>query len=109
MGKKKPQKTKELSVVAIAEASETGKQQPQAPRKRGRPRKIIVKMEKSEEEEEKEGPEKGTTNNEEEEAPSSPCIIRNIAKQQDMQIPPKGSEQPSRSRARRKSKPRKST
>lgn len=50
MGKnKKPQKTKELS-VAIAEASSTGdpettQQQPQTPRKRGRPRKIIEKIE----------------------------------------------------------------
>ncbi|CAK7349292.1 unnamed protein product [Dovyalis caffra] len=48
MGKnKKPQKTKELS-VAIAEASITGdetQQQPQTPRKRGRPRKIIEKIE----------------------------------------------------------------
>uniref|UniRef100_A0A2C9U0T1 Uncharacterized protein n=1 Tax=Manihot esculenta TaxID=3983 RepID=A0A2C9U0T1_MANES len=56
MGKKRPQKTKELS-VAIAEASSRGDetqrpQQPQTPRKRGRPRKII---EKTESEEKKEG------------------------------------------------------
>ncbi|PON83364.1 hypothetical protein TorRG33x02_207790 [Trema orientale] len=54
MGKKKQQKTKEIS-VAIAEASstkgdETHQQaQPQTPRKRGRPRKIIETAEKSEE------------------------------------------------------------
>ncbi|KAG6787514.1 hypothetical protein POTOM_009155 [Populus tomentosa] len=57
MGKnKKPQKTKELS-VAIAEASSTGdpettQQQPQTPRKRGRPRKIIEKSESAVEKEE---------------------------------------------------------
>lgn len=52
MGKKKPQKTKELS-VAIAEASSTGDetQQPQTPRKRGRPRKIIDKTESDEKKE----------------------------------------------------------
>ncbi|KAL9360482.1 hypothetical protein Peur_048605 [Populus x canadensis] len=48
MGKnKRPQKTKELS-VAIAEASaieDETRQQPQTPRKRGRPRKIIEKIE----------------------------------------------------------------
>ncbi|KAJ6401694.1 hypothetical protein OIU84_016983 [Salix udensis] len=52
MGKKKrPQKTKELS-VAIAEASaieedETG-QQPQTPRRRGRPRKIESEVKREE-------------------------------------------------------------
>ncbi|XP_011011281.1 PREDICTED: uncharacterized protein LOC105115908 [Populus euphratica] len=48
MGKnKRPQKTKELS-VAIAEASaieDETRQEPQTPRKRGRPRKIIEKIE----------------------------------------------------------------
>lgn len=55
MGKKKQQKTKEIS-VAIAEASSTKgdeithqQAQPQTPRKRGRPRKIIETAEKSEE------------------------------------------------------------
>ncbi|KAK7321755.1 hypothetical protein VNO77_32665 [Canavalia gladiata] len=122
MGKKKPQKTKELS-VAIAEASSTidemgqQEQQPQAPRKRGRPRKIIVKMESEEEKaqgiEQRGGSiatqgtessmEKGTTNDEE--GASSACNLR-ITNQEEMQLP-KG--EPSRSRARRKSKPRKST
>ncbi|KAJ8762156.1 hypothetical protein K2173_007309 [Erythroxylum novogranatense] len=48
MGRKKPQKTKELS-VAIAEASSTGdetkQQHPETPRKRGRPRKMVEKIE----------------------------------------------------------------
>ncbi|TKY57720.1 hypothetical protein E2542_SST14772 [Spatholobus suberectus] len=121
MGKKKPQKTKELS-VAIAEASSTidekEQQQPQAPRKRGRPRKIIVKMESEEGKaqvmEQRGGSiaiaaqgtessmEKGTTN--EEEGASSACM--RVANQEEMQLP-KG--EPSRSRARRKSKPRKSS
>ncbi|KAF5747110.1 zinc finger and BTB domain-containing protein 47 [Tripterygium wilfordii] len=57
MGKKKPQKTKELS-VAIAEASSTGEETQQAqspsqtPRKRGRPRKILEKTESLEQKEE---------------------------------------------------------
>ncbi|KAK7376808.1 hypothetical protein VNO80_02225 [Phaseolus coccineus] len=125
MGKKKPQKTKELS-VAIAEASSTiddekeqeeAQPQPQAPRKRGRPRKVIAKMEESEEEkalviEQRGGSisalgiessmEKVTSN--EEEGTSSACM--RVAKQEEMQLP---KVEPSRSRARRKSKPRKSS
>ncbi|XP_057434947.1 enhancer of translation termination 1-like [Lotus japonicus] len=119
MGKKKRQKMKELS-VAIAEsaASKEGgdtkqqESQPQAPRKRGRPRKVvreegklvettmdeaaaastatqsIMNMEKKEEEEEEE----------EHEASAK--------EEEDIQLPKR---EPSRSRARRKSKPRKST
>ncbi|KAJ1388409.1 hypothetical protein SESBI_39145 [Sesbania bispinosa] len=116
---KKPQKTKEVS-VAIAEASSTvdeaGQQLPQATatRKRGRPRKIIVKME-SEGEKAAQGTtessmEKGTVNKEEEqhevEGASSVACTTITEQQQEMQLP-KG--EPSRSRARRKSKPRKST
>ncbi|XP_027332637.1 uncharacterized protein LOC113847617 [Abrus precatorius] len=116
MGKKKPQKIKELS-VAIGEASSTidemGQQQqqppPQAPRKRGRPRKIIVKMESEEEKAQaiaaqgtESSTEKGSTK--EEEGASETCM--RITKQEVMQLP-KG--EPSRSRARRKSKPRKSS
>ena len=124
MGKKKPQKTKELS-VAIAEASSTIDEkeqhevqvqpQPQAPRKRGRPRKIVLKLEESEEEKaqviEQGGAqgtessmEKGTTN--EQEGTSSSACMRVTTKQEEMQLP---KVEPSRSRARRKSKPRKSS
>ncbi|KAG4931711.1 hypothetical protein AAZX31_17G237000 [Glycine max] len=126
MGKKKPQKTKELS-VAIAEASsaidEKEQQiqvqvqpQPQAPRKRGRPRKIVLKREESEEEKTQlmigqrgaqgteSSMEKGTTN--EQEGTSSSACMRVTTKQEEMQLP---KVEPSRSRARRKSKPRKSS
>ncbi|RDX95099.1 hypothetical protein CR513_22415, partial [Mucuna pruriens] len=110
MGKKKPQKTKEIS-VAIAEASSTidekeQQQQPQVPRKRGRPRKIIVKMESEEEKTQAEegiesSMEKGNTN--EEEGASSSACMRVATQEEIMQLP----KEPSRSRARRKSKPRK--
>lgn len=128
MGKKKPQKTKELS-VAIAEASsaidEKEQQiqvqvqvqpQPQAPRKRGRPRKIVLKREESEEEKTQlmigqrgaqgteSSMEKGTTD--EQEGTSSSACMRVTTKQEEMQLP---KVEPSRSRARRKSKPRKSS
>ncbi|XP_020213610.1 uncharacterized protein LOC109797869 [Cajanus cajan] len=116
MGKKKPQQTKELS-VAIAEASSTidekgqeEQQEPQeealaqahAPRKRGRPRKLIAKMEREEEKEQggiEISMEKGTTK--EVEVASSTCM-----RVEEMQLP---KVEPSRSRARRKSKPRKSS
>ncbi|XP_057424693.1 uncharacterized protein LOC130718195 [Lotus japonicus] len=126
---KKPQKMKELSAEILAEASsaaidETGEHQqqqqqsqpqPQATRKRGRPRKISVKMDKAQTIEEPEANteaqskessmEKGVVNKEEkQEGSSSACIMR-IAKQEgvseEMKLP--------RSRARRKSKPRKSS
>ncbi|CAL0327026.1 unnamed protein product [Lupinus luteus] len=118
MGKKR-QKMKELS-VAIAEASfiqgaETGQQeiQPQLPRKRGRPRKIIA-MEANQEKK-IDAAEKGTENTmkkeeqeeeEEEEESIAACISFN-SKEKEFQLITKGD--PSRSRVRRKSKPRKST
>lgn len=134
---KKPQKTKELS-VAIAEASssaidvtEPQQQQPppqpqQAPRKRGRPRKIIVKMESGGEEKKAQpieqeaasivaqgmeisSMEKGKGNEEEQHEGSSQACMSAIQQggvSEEMQLP-KGV--PSRSRARRKSKPRKSS
>ncbi|OIW03488.1 hypothetical protein TanjilG_14713 [Lupinus angustifolius] len=104
---------KELS-VAIAEASstidETLQQQQQsqplqAPRKRGRPRKIIVRMENHEEKkaqgidssmEKVEANEKVQHEHEE-----SSCI--RVTEQEEIQLP---KVEPSRSKARRKSKPR---
>lgn len=118
MGKKR-QKMKELS-VAIAESSsiqgtETAQPeiQPQAPRKRGRPRKIIVveSEEKKIQATEKEAAAaastaaQGTDSSVKKEGQSTACISVNT-KEEDIQLP-KG--EPSRSRARRKSKPRKST
>ncbi|KAE9603574.1 hypothetical protein Lal_00002285 [Lupinus albus] len=126
MGKKR-QKMKELS-VAIAEASsiqgaEKGQEhvQSQAPRKRGRPRKIIViersqekKIEAIEEaastaekskESSKKKEEQQQQQQQEESAIAAACISINT-KEEEIQLP-KG--EPSRSRARRKSKPRKST
>ncbi|KAI4336886.1 hypothetical protein L6164_015363 [Bauhinia variegata] len=135
MGKKKPQKTKELT-VAIAEASSTGDetkpQQSQTPRKRGRPRKIVKNPETEEGKEliqqsEAEGTDsslkKGKTMEKEEEeeehgrqqdetkqvGSSAPCmrlLTKEEGSSKERQLP-KG--QPSRSRARRKSKPRKSS
>ncbi|KAF7139828.1 hypothetical protein RHSIM_Rhsim06G0033800 [Rhododendron simsii] len=119
MGKKKmPKKTKELS-VAIAESSsmveETQQQQQQiiTPRKRGRPRKIVEKTEgeeikeaeeiKVEEEAETESKKAKTIGEEEKEqhveeaAGATSAVVKEL--------------QPQRrsSRARRKSKPRKSS
>ena len=124
MGKKKRQKTKELS-VAIAEASSKGgdtqqqqqqQPQPQPPRKRGRPRKVVVVETESElkKVEPKEEPEAFTCSatkkeqqhgKQQEELTSESVACKRITKEE-IQIP-KG--EPSRSRARRKSKPRKST
>ncbi|XP_028757730.1 uncharacterized protein LOC114716827 [Neltuma alba] len=134
MGKKKPQKTKELS-VAIAEASSTGtgddtqqpqtqqQNQPHTPRKRGRPRKITEKTEISKEdiaEEAGGGAEvseslskKGKTIEGEEQGQEQEQQQRHAQQQEGSSActqfskDPKG--EPSRSRARRKSKPRKSS
>lgn len=118
MGKKKmPKKTKELS-VAIAESSsiaEDTQQQQQivTPRKRGRPRKIVEKTESEEIKEIKKGEEEedseskkakmiGEDEEEEEkklmkvEGATSPSVAKEIQPQR-------------KSRARRKSKPRKSS
>ncbi|XAR61770.1 hypothetical protein NMG60_11016282 [Bertholletia excelsa] len=117
MGKKKvPKKTKELS-VAIAESSSIGTetQQRQTPRKRGRPRKVVEKIESEEIKEEqalasevaeRESKKAKTSEEEEgraevkEEEPASSSVGE--AKKEG------GTERP-RSRARRKSKPRKSS
>lgn len=130
MGKKKPQKTKELS-VAIAEASSTGTtyddttQQPQiqTPRKRGRPRKITKKTETSKEEIKLEEGAEGRAEEVSESSwkkgktSSEVCVKEHHHHQQQQEgssactqssKDPKG--EPSRSsRARRKSKPRKSS
>ncbi|RHN77463.1 putative AT hook, DNA-binding protein [Medicago truncatula] len=105
---KKPQKTKEVW-AAIAEASSTiDEQQPQPTRKRGRPRKIVVKMESSEEKAE-ENKEEGTKTSSEVEA----CMVRKEeGGEQEIQLVPKGvsvSVSCRSSRARRKSKPIKSS
>ncbi|XP_027357047.1 uncharacterized protein LOC113866360 [Abrus precatorius] len=123
MGKKKRQKTKELS-VAIAEASSSKgeqqeTQQPQPPRKRGRPRKVVVETvskQKKVEPIEESAPSTATQGTEsltkkqgqEGSSPASACTRVTKEEQvfQKIQVP-KG--EPSRSRARRKSKPRKST
>ncbi|KAE9609408.1 hypothetical protein Lal_00020093 [Lupinus albus] len=107
---------KELSVAIADEASsiqgaETGQQeiQPQLPRKRGRPRKIVVverNQEKKIEEAAAEGTESSTKKEEQQEESAAACISINT-KKEEIQLIPKG--EPSRSRARRKSKPRKST
>ncbi|XP_020975696.1 uncharacterized protein LOC107631960 [Arachis ipaensis] len=108
MGKKKPQKIKELSSIEIAEAASSSKeaiieqqeeQQKQVPRKRGRPKKIIVKME-------------------EKKAQASMDIIISSSsmeqeqgkenKEEEAQVPKGGMVVASRSRVRRKSKPTKS-
>ncbi|KAK7291190.1 hypothetical protein RIF29_06133 [Crotalaria pallida] len=123
---KKPQKMKELS-VAIAEASSTidetvlqpQPQPPQAPRKRGRPRKIILRVESEEKKSQviieqpaasittqggiESSMEKGEVNLEVQHEGAS-CT--RVTKQEDVQVQ-KG--EPSRSKARRKSKPRKSS
>ncbi|TKY75149.1 nucleolar protein 58 [Spatholobus suberectus] len=127
MGKKKRQKTKELS-VAIAEASSKGGdteqqeiQQPRPPRKRGRPRKEVVveaesegkKVEPIEEPEAStatQGTKKEEQHGKQQEELTSATACTRVTKEEgvfeEIQIP-KG--EPSRSRARRKSKPRKST
>ncbi|KAF7829679.1 RNA polymerase II degradation factor 1-like [Senna tora] len=116
MGKKKVQKTKELS-VAIAEASSAGEKVQQVeqsqPRKRGRPRKMVEKTEEREEKQEEtiiEGSsfKKGKSSESEQhdvekQEGSSACTSTSTRFTND----PKA--EPSRSRARRKSKPRKST
>jgi len=104
---KKPQKTKEVW-AAIAEASSTideQEQQPQPTRKRGRPRKIVVKMESSEE--------KAVSQQEQEEGTktsSEACMVRKEEGGEEIQLVPKGVSVSCRSsRARRKSKPIKSS
>ena len=123
MGKKKRQKTKELS-VAIAEASatagETGQQeiiQPQRPRKRGRPRKIVVETKTEEKKVQQptieeleastaaQGTESSTKKDEEQ---LSTCIRVTNEEERAFEENPLPKGEPSRSRARRKSKPRKS-
>lgn len=113
---KKPQKTKEIW-AAIAEASsatDENQEQPQPTRKRGRPRKIVVKMESSEEkaasqQQEEEGSmkkEEGTKTSSEVEA----CMVRKEEVGEEIQLVPKGVSVSCRSsRARRKSKPIKSS
>ncbi|OIV97624.1 hypothetical protein TanjilG_12381 [Lupinus angustifolius] len=116
---------KELS-VAIAEASsiqggEKGQKQvqSQAPRKRGRPRKIIVMertqekkieaastAEKSKESSMKKEQEKQQQQQEESATATEAACISINRKEEEFQLP---KEEPSRNRARRKSKPRKST
>lgn len=131
MGKKKPQKTEELS-VAIAEASSTGEgdrirqQQPQVqtPRKRGRPRKIVESEDNGDQEaaaqvhqkevtdDEQSQSKKLQTSKEEQdvrkaEAPSA--SMDSVQKKGGQSIVGEPSKEPPRSRARRKSKPRKSS
>lgn len=109
MGKKKIlKKTKELS-VAIAESSAMSgdsQQQQITPRKRGRPRKIIVKNE-----EETTGEVKKLKPNEGEESENKEEAEREKKEEEEEQseenLEPQ-KQQPTRSRARRKSKPRKS-
>ncbi|KAF3446310.1 hypothetical protein FNV43_RR11489 [Rhamnella rubrinervis] len=143
MGKKKPQKTKELS-VAIAEASsasagdETQKQpQPQTPRKRGRPRKIIENIPESSTEEKKEDqpPEIDQQVDETEAKNLTEGVLKKVKifeqneeqvvveqehtiklkeegssqKEEGQSIEIQFSREPPRRRARRKSKPRKSS
>ncbi|CAK8569621.1 unnamed protein product [Lathyrus sativus] len=103
---KKPQKTKEVW-AAIAEASTTiddeqQQQQPQTSRKRGRPRKIVVKMESSEEPKEEDSMEKQETKGSSE---IETCMLR---KEEETEVP-KGVVSYRTSRARRKSKPTKSS
>ncbi|KAL6954903.1 hypothetical protein U1Q18_046194 [Sarracenia purpurea var. burkii] len=118
MGKKK---TKEVS-VAIAESSSMGSEVQITPRKRGRPRKIVEKTESGEvreelaqEEEEKRESKKANKMSEEEEQrrteEQSTASYPVTAKEGGGGEPagrelPKG---PTSSRARRKSKPRKSS
>ncbi|KAF5445092.1 hypothetical protein F2P56_034170 [Juglans regia] len=137
MGKKKSRKTKALS-IAIAEASSTGdidlsqqQAQPQTPRKRGRPRKIVERpdiQDKKEEEPVSDEAQVAARENQ-----SKKVIMGAKEEQQEQQheqhqqelqkLKGEGSSasmrgikkegnpaiQPLRSRARRKSKPRKSS
>ncbi|WCJ35172.1 hypothetical protein M5689_016438 [Euphorbia peplus] len=105
MGKKRPQKTKELS-VAIAEASSAAggdETHQQTPRKRGRPRKIIIqeiqenKQEIQEQEQEK-ATEIQSRNKEEDEVENKKDLEEALP-----------APAPRRSSRRRKSKPRKSS
>lgn len=131
MGKKKPQKTEELLSVAIAEASSTGEgdktpqQQPlvQTPRKRGRPRKIFESEENRDQEAaaqvrqrevtgEHSQPKKLQTSKEEQEvikAEASSASMEITQKKGVQSVVGEPSKEPPRSRARRKSKPRKSS
>lgn len=110
MGKKR-QKTKELSSVALAEAAaastEGGETQP-PPRKRGRPRKVVVVVTETKELKEEEDILNSTKNDEqhEKQQEESTCT-KEEEREEDIQLPKVG--EPSRRRARRKSKPRKST
>lgn len=136
MGKKRPQKTKELS-VAIAEASTAGtgddtqqpqtqqQNRPQTPRKRGRPRKITEKTETISKEDivepqaggraevSESSSKKGRTSEgegggqEQEQQPRHAQQQEGSSACTQFSKDPKG--EPSRSRARRKSKPRKSS
>lgn len=130
MGKKKPQKTEELS-VAIAEASSTGEgdetrqQQPQVqtPRKRGRPRKIVESEENKDQEaaaqvhqkevtDEQIQLKKLQTSTEEQEgikAEAPSASMESTQKKGGQSMVGEPSKEPPRSRARRKSKPRKSS
>lgn len=138
--KKKPQKTKELS-VAIAEASSAGEevpqqpsQQPLTPRKRGRPRKNVEKIEteeikeeeaaevtetqskqlriteehhqKVEEEEEEDEEQQEQKPQPKAEAEASSASMGGMKKGEEQSVAPK---QPPTRRTRRKSKPRKSS
>ncbi|XP_006341937.1 uncharacterized protein [Solanum tuberosum] len=107
MGKKKVvKKTKELS-VAIAESSAMSgdSQQQITPRKRGRPRKIISIVKDGEEEVSAEL--KKLKTNEVEESQGENKKEDVFEEEKNLQ-PQKQQQQPTRSRARRKSKPRKS-
>lgn len=109
---KKPQKTKEVW-AAIAEASTTidEQQQPQTSRKRGRPRKIVVKMETSEEQREADSIGNNTREDsmekeeKNEETEKETCMVK---KEDEIEVP-KGVVSCRSSRARRKSKPTKSS
>lgn len=123
---KKPQKTKEVW-AAIAEAATTiddeqqqqshsnlqlQPQQVQVTRKRGRPRKIIdVKIESSEEEKPvlKEQPSEAESNKEEKQEDGITCMRVSTKQDEGVSEVPKEKGVPSRSRARRKSIPRKSS
>ncbi|GMY28430.1 FK506-binding protein 4-like [Fagus crenata] len=124
MGKKKPQKTKELS-VAIAEASVTGDEtqqaQPQTPRKRGRPRKIIEKPESQDKQEEAEDTSNETQSKKVKTGEQDQQQLKGEGSSASMGVTNKEEDQsekrevllpkepPRTSRARRKSKPRKSS
>lgn len=125
MGKKKAvKKTKELS-VAIAESSSLdaeGQQQPLTPRKRGRPRKIIAEKTEVEEVEEEiaaqeeeahdvEGGDSKKVTTSDEKEQGQPSKMKEDATTMTTAAASSSKKQLSapRSRARRKSKPRKSS